>query len=103
MSSVMRPYGPLPPRVYWTRRLLALVVLLVVISILWWCVQKVTGNADGSPAGVDDQRTQQTELSNDPATTPTPDESTAPVEVEKKKPRKHKKKNAPLLAPTGGC
>lgn len=47
----MRPSGPLPPRVYWVRRLLLLVVLVVVISMVWWAVQKVTGSAEESTAG----------------------------------------------------
>ena len=39
------------PRIYWVRRLFVLIVLVVAISILWWCVQKVTGNAgDADPA-----------------------------------------------------
>ena len=31
MSAVTRPLGPLPPRVYWTRRLLLLVVVLALV------------------------------------------------------------------------
>lgn len=106
----MRPSGPLPPRVYWTRRLLALVVLLVVISILWWCVQKVTGNADDSAATAGDGTSQQADSSDagpsegeEPSGGPAGDETIAPPSTEKQKPRKHKKKNAPLMTPTGGC
>lgn len=97
----MRPSGPLPPRIYWTRRVVALIVLVLVISMLWWLAQKVTGRADDSESSP--PTTQQT----DPSPTveqPSTAETTAPVD-EGQQPRKHKKKNkkAPLPAPTGGC
>jgi hypothetical protein len=38
VSSVMRPTGPLPPRVYWTRRLLLLLVLVLLTALVWWLV-----------------------------------------------------------------
>lgn len=50
MSNVIRPSGPLPPRVYWTRRLLLLVVLVVVLSVLWWVLGRVTGGTPDSAA-----------------------------------------------------
>jgi hypothetical protein len=69
MSTVVRPSGPLSPRVYWVRRLL----LLVVVAALVWGVVRVVGGSDpasGEPAGdtapatpeasSDDQATQQT-------------------------------------------
>jgi hypothetical protein len=31
----MRPSGPLPPRVYWARRLLVVVVVLALIAVAW--------------------------------------------------------------------
>jgi hypothetical protein len=34
MSTVMRPVGPLPPRVYWIRRSIILGVILIVILLL---------------------------------------------------------------------
>jgi hypothetical protein len=34
MSTVMRPVGPLPPRVYWIRRSVVLGVILIVILLL---------------------------------------------------------------------
>lgn len=42
MSTVVRPSGPLPPRVYWTRRLLLAAVLLVVV----WAVVRLTSGPD---------------------------------------------------------
>jgi len=54
MSSVIRPAGPLPSRVYWVRRLLLLVVLVTAFSIAWWVVGRAFGGpsepaADGMP------------------------------------------------------
>lgn len=42
MSTVVRPSGPLPPRVYWTRRLLLVAVLCVVA----WAVLRLTSGSD---------------------------------------------------------
>lgn len=36
MSTVLKPSGPLPPRIYWVRRLLLLAVCLVVLVGGWW-------------------------------------------------------------------
>jgi hypothetical protein len=35
MSSLMRPSGPLPSRVYWVRRLLLIAVVMLVIAVAW--------------------------------------------------------------------
>lgn len=48
MSSVIRPSGPLPGRVYWTRRVLILVVFVVVLSLAWWLLGRVFGGGGGS-------------------------------------------------------
>ncbi len=47
----MRPRGPLPPRVYWTRRLLLVAVVVVVGAVLWWVMPGVggSGNASADP------------------------------------------------------
>jgi len=52
MSSVMRPSGPLPARVYWVRRLLLLVVLFLVATLVWWVVER--GDAGAQPAASGD-------------------------------------------------
>lgn len=44
----MHPEGPLPPRVYWTRRLLIVAVVLVVVGIVWWVAPGVSGPSDAS-------------------------------------------------------
>lgn len=45
MSPKVRPRGPLPARVYWTRRLLVLGVPLLLVVVL---ARVLTGSADGS-------------------------------------------------------
>jgi hypothetical protein len=50
VSSLRQPSGPLPARVYWTRRLLVLVGLVIVIALTWWAVDRATAtNASSSP------------------------------------------------------
>src|SRR5690554_2722137 len=39
MNTVLRPVGPEPPRVYWTRRLLILAALIVAATLVWTLVQ----------------------------------------------------------------
>ncbi len=41
----MRPAGPLPPKVYWVRRLMLLLVVVLVISVAWWLLAG-SGSAD---------------------------------------------------------
>ncbi len=42
----MRPSGPLPPQVYWVRRLLALGVAVLMVSAIWWLL---ASKNDGGP------------------------------------------------------
>lgn len=35
MSTILRPVGPQPPQVYWTRRLVVLGAIVVVLVLLW--------------------------------------------------------------------
>lgn len=53
MGAVTRPVGPLPPRVYWVRRLVALSVLVLVLVVAFAVVRAVTGDdaAQGSDTG----------------------------------------------------
>ncbi len=55
MSNLLRPVGPLPPRVYWVRRLVVLVVAVLVVIVTATIVVKIIGGgsnsaADGGPA-----------------------------------------------------
>jgi hypothetical protein len=55
----MRPAGPLPARIYWVRRALLVMLLVVVFSLMSWAVGRLTGGGDdaagvtgsGTPAG----------------------------------------------------
>lgn len=49
MSSVVRPRGPLPPKVYWRRRLVVLGLLLLVIVVIVIIVIPRGGGATPSP------------------------------------------------------
>lgn len=46
MSTVVRPSGPLPPRVYWTRR----VLFVVVLALLLWGLVRCAGGSDARQA-----------------------------------------------------
>lgn len=46
----MRPAGPLPPRVYWVRRLLIVVLAAVIAAGVWWLM---SGGDDGSQPSAD--------------------------------------------------
>ena len=123
MSTVLRPRGPLPPRVYWTRRLLLLIVLVVLASLVWWFVggsgqadepSAGSGTTTGSDAGPATTQTQ---------TTPPTDAAGAPhkprsgrhgqaqgggtdpgQQTGRQHPhRKAKPTSTPLAAPTGPC
>lgn len=68
MSTVIRPSGPLPPRVYWLRRLL---LLILVLGLLWVLVRVLGGGDD--PAGRQpDASDPASEAASDPDTSPTP-------------------------------
>ncbi|QIK82559.1 hypothetical protein [Sanguibacter sp. HDW7] len=48
MSTLLRPTGSLPPRVYWRRRLVVLVVLVAVVALAVVVVQKI-GDGPSTP------------------------------------------------------
>ena len=50
MSTVIRPVGPLPPRVYWVRRILLIAAVVVVVALVAAAVSKIAGAGDASPA-----------------------------------------------------
>lgn len=69
MAATVRPRGPLPPRVYWTRRLLVLGVPLLLVVVL----ARVLG---GSADGTDEPADRATQAGAQTSETPTP---TGPV------------------------
>lgn len=102
MSGVIRPAGPLPARVYWVRRALLAVVLLVAVSLAWWALGRVVGGsgsgaaASGS-AGSGDSGTGT--ASGGGAGHGEKDDPPAG----KHRPDKHKPKHHRPVAPTGDC
>ncbi len=47
---VLHPVGSLPPRAYWLRRLLVLLVVLVLLVGLWWLIGGLGSGGNGSAA-----------------------------------------------------
>ncbi|CUR54455.1 conserved exported hypothetical protein [metagenome] len=95
MSSVTRPRGPLPARVYWVRRLLVLGLAFVLVFTL---ARVLGGSSDGksSTDGAAAQAAAQTTSSAPPALTYGP--TAAPTKKKTGKP-----KPPPLPEPDGAC
>lgn len=97
MSTVTRPKGPLPARVYWTRRMLVLVVLLGLVLV----VARLVGDRAGEEAAT--AVTTGAARPPDPGTTPQagqPTEAPTPSPSPRDRaPQKQKK----AAAPTGPC
>jgi hypothetical protein len=96
VSTLTRPRGPLPPRVYWTRRL---VVIGLALALTVGIARLLTLGSDGSSP---DQAQQ---AAAEPSGSGTPSASA----TSKPEGRKHKKKpkptptEPPLAEPTGPC
>ncbi len=108
----MRPTGPLPPRVYWTRRVVLVVAVALVAGLVWFLVSG-SGRADDSAAGDAKQTSAPPDTT---STTPADDSTTtgsqSPRQQPQQKPerqqptkpeRQQKPKRAPLAQPTGDC
>jgi type IV secretory pathway VirB10-like protein len=108
----MRPTGPLPPRVYWTRRVVLVVAVAIVAGLVWFFVSG-SGRADQAAADDAEQQaaprdtTQTTPPGNaSPTTNQTPQQQPQdkPERQHPTKPAdKQKPKRAPLAQPTGDC
>lgn len=48
---MLRPSGPLPPRVYWRRRLALVVIVALVATAAWWFLAGRTSADDGGSKG----------------------------------------------------
>jgi hypothetical protein len=73
VSTLLRPTGPLPPGVYWVRRLVVLVVVAALVAGLWWWL------------GGDDAPTEPAAGTSPPATepaTPSPGGTASPTTSE---------------------
>lgn len=69
MSSVVRPKGPLPPKVYWRRRLVVLAILLAVVVVL---VIVFVPRGDASPGRTPGTTSSDPASPADPGVQPTP-------------------------------
>lgn len=92
-SKPLQPRGPLPARVYWTRRLVLLGVALLLVAGF----ARILGDSsDGSDGGAD----QATTTGATTMTSPTETVTTEPV---KKRKKKRTPTEPPLAEPTGPC
>ncbi len=93
-SSPLQPRGPLPARVYWTRRLVLLGVALVLVAGL---ARILGGSSDGSDPSGD------TATTAGATTTSAPTESTPTEPVRRKRKKKQTPTEPPLAEPTAPC
>lgn len=99
----MRPRGPLPRRIYWTRRALLAAVALSVLGLLWWLVP---GGADPGErtAGLQTGSTASTPSSTGPTSSSTT--TRPPTTPPKSSPPRTSPPTTtppPRVAPTGDC
>jgi hypothetical protein len=112
MSSVIRPSGPLPPRVYWVRRLLLFALVVVVVSAVWWLLSGL-GNPPPNGVGAAPPTSQlsSTSTSPDPTTDTRSTEGTGvgtgrhgtPPPGTGGHPDRQHPRHPTLAAPTGPC
>lgn len=114
MSTVVRPSGPLPRRVYWVRRLL---LLLVAVALVWGVTRLVGSVGSDEQAGADPSPAVQ-EVEETPTATATPDEEPRLTKRERRRERLRQERqeqrerreanrvrtvNAVLDTPEGAC
>ncbi|MGY4100254.1 hypothetical protein ACW2Q0_11975 [Nocardia sp. R16R-3T] len=63
---MLEPNGPLPPEIYWRRRVLAIGILVVALALVIWLVLTVTRSGD-SPGTTKAAATSSTSATNKPA------------------------------------
>ncbi len=93
-STPLQPRGPLPARVYWTRRL---VLLGIALALVAGFARILGGSSDGS----DDNGDKATTVGATTTSSPT-DAATEPVKKKRKK-KKQTPTEPPLAEPTGAC
>ena len=106
MATTVRPRGPLPARVYWTRRVVVLAVPLLLVIVL---ARLLGGSSDGKDPSAGRATQAGATVAETPATSPAP--TAGPMAEEQSGGKKGKKKRTqetvppePVLAePTGPC
>lgn len=99
-SPVARPRGPLPARVYWTRRIL---VLLVAFALVFGLARLLSGGLGGSADG-DSARPVGSTIDGTATQGPTADVTAAADDARTdEKPRKKKRAKKVLAEPEGTC
>jgi cytoskeletal protein RodZ len=75
VGTVLHPVGPLPPRAYWLRRVLIVLVVVLVVALVWWLF---AGMGSGSPAAgpTGSGTPTPTTTPTSPTSTPTPTHTT---------------------------
>lgn len=102
MSSVTRPQGPLPPRVYWVRRAVVLgTAFLLIFGLARLLGSGSDGDGEHQKPTAEQAAGQQRDQSTEPGTQG-PDPSTTESSGQTK-PKKAKKTKTPLPEPTGVC
>lgn len=69
-GGVLEPNGPLPPEIYWRRRVLAVGVGAVVLALVVWLVLSLTGGSDDPEAENTAAAVDITSTTTTPSTTP---------------------------------
>lgn len=109
MPTTVRPRGPLPARVYWTRRFVVIGLPLLLVVVI---ARVLGGSSDGADAGAETatQAGATTQVSETPTSGPTKAAATKVTKTKKQKAKAKKKRNRettppePVLAePTGPC
>lgn len=102
----MRPRGPLPRRIYWTRRLLVVVGVLAMLILLWQLLPGDGGSGSASAdlgAGSGGSRSPSRQPSSTPPTPPRAAASTQEPPAPTRKPPTKRPKPLPKTRPTGPC
>jgi hypothetical protein len=103
MSSVTRPRGPLPPRVYWTRRLLVVAVALGLVFGISHLLDGSSAPADTPSARPAAAAAASSSAGLTPQAMPTAQATRDAAGAERDKNGKPEKEKTPLAVPTGPC
>lgn len=94
MPHLLRPQGPLPARIYWTRRLMLLVLVAVVVLLVWWLVGR-GGSAGADPSAAAQAPSSGPQRQGKTAPDPTPPSTRPPQTVTSTHQQKQETKPTP--------